>query len=291
MTVMNFSDSSHKLSYQYGSVLVMMFSTVIQRVRFRQAAVGTIAILAIQFTATYACNAFDVETYVAILSFFGSAALLQLIAVYIMERAERRAYLLALRGRLLHEQLNLSARTDPLTGLYNRRHLADVVREVWADSAPRCISAILLDLDHFKLFNDSYGHLQGDDCLQAMSTCILQVVDARIGSVFRFGGEEMLVLLPGIEPAEARRFAEKIQRAIAEAAIPHPMLGEGALVTASMGVAGVLAPDSSAAELIAAADTALYAAKRAGRSCIWPPAGRVAIAVATPHWALESKRA
>ncbi len=87
----------------------------------------------------------------------------------------------------------------------------------------------------------------------------------------------MLVLLPGSDPHEARTLAEDIRRALRAAAIPHPVLGPKRIVTASLGVAGVIAPEAPLSTLIEAADTALYAAKRAGRDCIWPPCGATAV--------------
>ena len=274
MTAMIYSHSTHKLSYQYGSFLVMMFATVVQRIRFRPAVVAVCLVMAIQLTATYVSRAFDTETYVAIVSFFVSAAALQLIAMYTMEGAERHSYLFALRGRILHDQLVLSAQTDALTGLFNRRHLSDVKTALWANSELRCVSAILLDIDHFKLFNDSRGHLEGDDCLTTISHCIRDAIAGGPGTAFRFGGEEMLILLPGIDPHEAYAVADRVRHNILAAAIPHPATGDGAIVTASFGIAGVMPSTCSGSDLIAAADAALYAAKRAGRNAIWPPAAQ-----------------
>jgi diguanylate cyclase (GGDEF)-like protein len=289
MIVMIHSHSSHKLSYQYGSVLVIMFGTVIQRIRFRAALVAIAIMLTIQLTTTYLTADFDSETYVAIVSFFGATGTLLLIAIYFMERADRHTFLFALRARLLHDQILIGARTDTLTGLYNRRHLAEVEREIWTRTTRSRVSAILLDVDHFKLFNDSYGHLQGDECLRTLGSCIMQVVKDDLGPAFRFGGEEVLILLPEIGLDEARRIAERIQIAIAAASIPHPAIGDGCVVTASFGIGTVKVSETSLTDLIAAADTSLYAAKRAGRNQIWPPRD-VEAAVAAPRFPSIQKK-
>ncbi len=131
------------------------------------------------------------------------------------------------------------------------------------------MSVILLDVDYFKTFNDSYGHLEGDGCLRRLAASVKAVVedDANACAV-RFGGEEFLIFIESAETDAATRTAERIRTEIAKAAIPHPVLGEGAHVTASVGVATGKAPDVPLSKLVAAADDALYAAKRAGRDRI-----------------------
>lgn len=274
MTALVFSESTYRLSYQYGTVLVMLFATVVQRLRFRYALGGLAAMLTIQLVTTHASGAFDIETFIPIVLFFASAAILLVIAAYFLERAERRGFLFALHGALLRDQIAAAARTDPLTGLFNRRHLADATREIWTEAGrrPGIVSAILLDIDHFKPFNDSCGHLEGDACLRTVSDRITAIACPATAPVFRFGGEEILVLLPGVDPSDAIVTAEAMRVAIEAAAIPHPAVG--GVVTASLGVASVRAPETSVGELIAAADTALYAAKRAGRNRVLPASAR-----------------
>ncbi|GJD96400.1 GGDEF domain-containing protein [Methylobacterium iners] len=266
MVAMIFSESPHRLNYQYGSLLIMMFSTIVQRVSFRYAAYGLACMLALQLGTTWISGAFDAETYLGIVMFFVTACLLIAVTTYLLEQGERRSFLFALRGKLLHDQVEALACTDPLTGLYNRRHLTKLTNTIWkaAEGEPRLVSAILFDIDHFKRFNDSCGHLAGDDCLNAVSACGAAAARAQGGAAFRFGGEEILVLLPGSDLATALKAAESLRAAIEAAAIPHPAVG--GVVTASFGVASILAPGADVSALIAAADGALYAAKRAGRN-------------------------
>jgi diguanylate cyclase (GGDEF)-like protein len=274
MAVMISSDSPHRLNYQYGSLLVIMFSTIVQRLSFRVAVLGLCGMLCIQLLTTYLSGAFDAETYLGIALFFVTACVLMAVTTYFLEYGDRLGFLLALRGKLLSEQMEALARTDPLTGLFNRRHLADLTGKVWgaAEAQASAVSVILIDIDHFKVFNDSRGHLEGDACLRVVSACVAKVAEARGGFAFRFGGEEMLVLLPGSDLAAARQAAEAIRAAIEAASIPHPAIG--GFVTASIGAASGLAPRSEAAALIAEADAALYEAKSAGRNRVFAAAER-----------------
>ena len=263
------------MSYQYGSLLIMTFATVIQRQRFRYGGTATLIILVVQSVTTYLSGAFTSETYIANVVFFVTATILLLLAAYLLEHADRRSYLFALRGRLLRSKLEKSARTDPLTGLWNRRHLGDLSQTLWAASvrAPRSVAAVMIDIDHFKAFNDSAGHIEGDLCLRKISACVADAVTGTGGTAVRFGGEEILLLLPDADLDVARRLAETIRSAIAAAKLPHPALGTDSVVTASFGIAAAIAPQVGLSELVSAADSALYAAKHAGRDCVWPVAG------------------
>ena len=137
-----------------------------------------------------------------------------------------------------------SACTDPLTGLWNRRHLGDVSQAIWAASAqvPRNVAVVMIDIDCFKAFNDSLGHIEGDLCLRRISACVADAVAGTSGTAVRFGGEEILVLLPDAGLDDARRLAETIRSAIAAAALPHPAIGKDSVVTASLGIAAAIAP-------------------------------------------------
>jgi diguanylate cyclase (GGDEF)-like protein len=165
------------------------------------------------------------------------------------------------------------AATDGLTGLANRRQLDVEAEREWRrchrDHLP--LSALLLDADRFKLFNDCYGHLAGDDCLRAIGSQLL-VVARRPGDIAaRYGGEEFVLLMPDTNPAGARMLAELLCRGIRELRIVHePNVGIG-VVTVSIGVATAWPgdPESGFTELAGlfnAADAALYRAKCAGRN-------------------------
>ena len=171
------------------------------------------------------------------------------------------------------EQLN---RIDPLTGVANRRRLAEALDDVWAHAAGarEPISAIMVDVDYFKRYNDTYGHLVGDACLQRVASALSRSV--RTGDIVaRYGGEEFSVLLPDADLDAARRIAERVRTEIAGLEQEHATSPSG-FVTVSIGVASAHPRgDSSAEELVRLADEGLYAAKHGGRN-------RIAVAAPRP---------
>lgn len=177
----------------------------------------------------------------------------------------RRAHdeLAAANARL--QELSLQ---DSLTGLANRRRLQKVLEQEWSRALRRRepLALCLLDLDHFKLLNDTRGHLAGDQCLQAVAAFLALTVGRTGDLVARYGGEELAVLLPATDLAGALRLAARLCQGIEEQAIPHPAAPAGR-VTASVGVAALVPePGQEAEVLIEAADLALYRAKAAGRN-------------------------
>jgi len=161
----------------------------------------------------------------------------------------------------LHELAARQAMTDELTGLANHRRFHELLAREQAGGESRAL--IILDIDNFKLVNDRHGHQTGDAVLRAVG----QVVRANCrdsDEAARYGGEEIAVVLPGATLERAHEVAERIRAAIA--AHQFPVVGGGVLrVTASVGVAAT-APGCGHAELLTAADTALYAAKRGGKN-------------------------
>jgi diguanylate cyclase (GGDEF)-like protein len=200
-------------------------------------------------------------------------AYITLVANYTMERDLRRSYLFSLRDRLRHSQADAASRRDALTGLANRYHLDMELRRLWSPEGERSaiVSAIMMDIDHFKRLNDRYGHGAGDLCLKRMASILIAELGAASDGAVRYGGEEFLVVLPGLQLVDAMRVAERIRRSVEKATIPNEGIGLGAVVTASFGVASASVGELTAAELIAVADTALYAAKQKGRNQVWPP--------------------
>lgn len=166
----------------------------------------------------------------------------------------------------LNDQLELLAITDPLTGLANRRHLMDVLASEWHSSigTHASIGLAMIDVDHFKLYNDHYGHPAGDRCLRAVAKAISQSVrDADL--LARYGGEEFAIILPGATVPITRLVAERVRNAVASLREPHA-LSERGIVTISVGIAAA-SPGSgnSAEQLVKIADTELYRAKDGGR--------------------------
>ena len=171
----------------------------------------------------------------------------------------------ALNNALNHEDLQRVAALDPLTGVYNRRFGLQRLKEEVGRSLRSAdpLGLLMLDLDHFKAVNDTYGHLVGDRVLQAMVRAARQVL--REGDVLvRYGGEEFLVVLPGAGRDDRMKMAERVRRAVAEAEV---LEGEQRIaVTLSVGGAGLPHPTARSPEdLIGLADAALYTAKTSGR--------------------------
>jgi len=157
--------------------------------------------------------------------------------------------------------------TDPLTGLPNRRRLDAVIAAGWnrwtRDRVP--VSILVIDIDHFKAFNDAFGHPAGDTCLRTIATTLAATCDLPDSLVCRWGGEEFLVLLPDTSAAQAAAVAKQTLEAIQALAVPHAASPTGR-VTVSIGAATTLATrDAGPEALMDRADRALYAAKRAGR--------------------------
>jgi diguanylate cyclase (GGDEF)-like protein len=167
----------------------------------------------------------------------------------------------------LHETVERQAVTDELTGLFNRRRF----QEAMATEVERSkrfgqpVGLVLLDLDDFKAVNDTYGHQQGDLVLREVAR-VLRETSREIDEPARYGGEELAVVLPGTDLEGAFNLAERVRAGIEELALPL-LDGDGVLrVTASFGVATLPGSADDMRELVAAADEALYRAKRAGKN-------------------------
>lgn len=160
------------------------------------------------------------------------------------------------------------ARTDGLTGLNNRRTLGEILDQEWrrAKRTRSILSLLFVDIDRFKMYNDTYGHQAGDDALAAVAKCIGDNIRRPTDSAARYGGEEFVVVLPDTSPEGAASIAEKIRAAISNLAIEHKA-SEYGRVTASIGAAAwTPEQDVDVSAVIRAADAALYDAKATGRN-------------------------
>lgn len=165
----------------------------------------------------------------------------------------------------LQHLCELNALTDALTGLYNRNWLAQSLPRLIerAEMSGEGMAVLLLDADHFKEYNDSYGHLAGDEALRMLGATIVSHIRPNDSAV-RYGGEEVLVILPNLEPEAVIATGERIRKAIGEAEV---MGANGSILpplTVSIG-ASILTSGQQESELIAEADRALYLAKAQGR--------------------------
>jgi diguanylate cyclase (GGDEF)-like protein len=166
----------------------------------------------------------------------------------------------------LREVLRRQSTVDELTGLYNRRYFDETLRrEVFrAERMRASLAVVMIDLDHFKRMNDTYGHEAGDLVLRTVGRCLRESV-RRSDIACRYGGEELVLVLPECDAAAARTSAETIRTRIAALELHH---GDATLpqVTASFGIALWPAHGESAGALVQSADRALYAAKHEGRN-------------------------
>jgi diguanylate cyclase (GGDEF)-like protein/PAS domain S-box-containing protein len=172
-----------------------------------------------------------------------------------------------------HRALEKVARQDGLTGLANRRHLNEILTTevLRARRHATALSLVMIDIDHFKKFNDTYGHLKGDDCLCRVAEAIKRSAKRPGDVAARFGGEEFAVLLPETDAEGAQCVAETVCAAIRAEAITHAA-SPFERVTVSVGWATVAGHDVHIEHLVDAADQQLYEAKRSGRNCVKGPA-------------------
>ncbi|KVP82331.1 diguanylate cyclase response regulator [Burkholderia ubonensis] len=197
-----------------------------------------------------------------------------------LQRDEAYRALRQSQQQLLQANLELRRLThsDGLTGLSNRRYLDEYLSAEWRRGAREhaVLSLLMIDVDNFKLYNDTYGHVSGDDVLKQIAATVERCLGRAGDLAARFGGEEFAVVLPGTSPGGLRLLAEKIRLAIEALKLLHEQSSTGRYVTISIGGASVVpAIDAPTTSLLEAADRALYRAKRDGKN-------RVAIDVAAP---------
>ncbi|WP_152033752.1 GGDEF domain-containing protein [Bradyrhizobium sp. DOA9] len=270
-----FTSSPAAAHYQYVVIPTLLYTNVsLHRLQFVFARAVTALVLALHLSVVLRADYLSAPVAVTIIVQIGICAYITLVANYTMERDLRRAYLFSLRDRLRHAEADAASRRDALTGLANRFELDEELRRIWSASADLMevpISVVMVDIDHFKRLNDQYGHSTGDLCLKRVAALLTTALRCKEDVAVRYGGEEFMLLLPGVEIMEAVRTAERVRRSIESLAIPNHNPGFSSVVTASFGVATSAPLSLSSAELIAAADQALYAAKRNGRNQVWPP--------------------
>ncbi len=186
-------------------------------------------------------------------------------------RKAREMELLILNERLAEMNLELEklSTTDSLTGLANRRSFNEFITREWMreQRGQKPFSVIMIDIDHFKRYNDYYGHLEGDVCLQKVSMA-LQSALCRGGDLLaRYGGEEFIAILPDTDINGARELAIAFHNRVKKLEIPHNESPVAPIITVSIGIASVIPSRKlSSSQVIAMADDALYQAKDSGRN-------------------------
>ena len=229
---------------------------------------------ALDFIDLFAAASLDLPLVVSLV-FAAIAAGAIAWALWIRQTRARETELLELvreRTAQLEEanrRLEALSYTDALTGVANRRAFDEAIDAEWRrgirSAAPMAV--LLADIDHFKLFNDTYGHQAGDKCLARVAGALAGVVRRAGDRVARYGGEEFAVLLPATDAEGAFLIAGRMLASVEALGIPNAGAQAGR-VTVSIGSATAIATDITSTEaLVAAADAALYEAKRNGRNC------------------------
>jgi len=212
--------------------------------------------------------------YYLLLNF--TAVLLCLLAVFTYERMIRREFLQKIliqrknyELRKANEKLKTLVDNDALTNIANRRHFDQILDQEWRRAKRRSYSVAMLmvDIDYFKAFNDSLGHLEGDHCIRQVAMGLEALVRRPGDLVARYGGEEFAIILPALNIDEAERLAQAVCDVIQGLGIVHPNSSVAGVVTVSVGAAAIVPTAGfSKRDLIAMADEALYLAKNQGRN-------------------------
>lgn len=188
-------------------------------------------------------------------------------------RRERERELLVMSRKLAaaNQILQRLSLLDGLTGIPNRRRFDEVIAHEWKQAmrSKQPLSMVMIDIDHFKAFNDHYGHLTGDDCLRKVALAMSGILKRPTDFLARYGGEEFAAILPMTASDGAGAIAESMRTGVVDLAIPHDHSSAASWITISMGVT-TLVPrrGMTPAMLISAADQALYEAKAGGRNRI-----------------------
>ncbi|THB74295.1 MAG: diguanylate cyclase [Desulfobacteraceae bacterium] len=176
--------------------------------------------------------------------------------------------------------------TDGLTGLANRRHFDEVFKNEWhrAKRQHLPVSIAMIDVDQFKLYNDHFGHQEGDACLRRIAAVLSESVQRSGDLMARYGGEEFVAILPGMKGSDAVKMAEIIRQRVQAEKIAHSDTSLSGIVTVSIGVGSRIPQSSDAAVLLLnEADTALYTAKNSGRNTVVLLDGQAAVPADKPE--------
>jgi diguanylate cyclase (GGDEF)-like protein len=192
---------------------------------------------------------------------------------YALENQERKNFLNTLllrltirKGEELTKQLESLSRLDSLTGIANRRHLDEVLIDEWnrAMRKNQSMTIMMIDVDHFKLYNDKFGHLSGDSCLRQIAQLFAKMTTRSGDLAARYGGEEFVLVYPAMDISHAKKQATRLLHQMANLALPHP---SGGFVSVSIGVCvSTPTPEVDMIQLLRNADSALYKAKETGRN-------------------------
>jgi diguanylate cyclase (GGDEF)-like protein len=271
------SRTSYAHYYYAGFMVVIIYGNLVQQQTFRFAILYSLGIVCISIAGMVVTPAYPPAIRVAMMVLLVVTACFTLTASYLVEKARRRRYLLLRREQTLVEDLSdvnmllqKLSRSDVLTGVGNRRHFHDYLKHVWerARVDDRPMSVLMIDVDHFKAYNDRYGHPAGDECLKQVAQAIQAHLRSPGDFVARYGGEEFVAVLPDASIEMARQAGERVRQGIENLHMRHEASSTAPMVTVSIGVATALGSQvgMTADKLVSQADRALYDAKHGGRN-------------------------
>ena len=261
MLISGFAAAEGLPQFQMGDVLVVVYATLFLGLLFRAVLVVATALL-ISFISIGLYLGVSSEHLIFAGSVVFATTLMSVLSALRMERLLRANFI---ENRLLND----IAERDGLTGLYNRRMFDNLTNRLWlqAQRNQESVQVILVDIDHFKPYNDLYGHQAGDNCIRRVATIIARATKRPFDFCARYGGEEFALVLYAPSGSDSTALAEQIRRETMALNIPHAHSDAAGILTVSIGSA-TAEPDTkrSLAGLIQSADEALYRAKQLGRN-------------------------
>lgn len=258
----------------YCFVMVPVAASTLASLHFRQT-LAVIVVGDLVFLLAVASKPdLDVDLHVPAVLLTIAGSVMSLWGCWHNDGQHRALFLFLTRERLLSEKsaeqnarLRVMTELDPLTGIANRRVFEDRFEARLAGERRTPLAVIMIDVDHFKAFNDRLGHPEGDRCLIAVARALASELRSGDDLVARLGGEEFAVLAEGTDATDVAALLERLRRCVEKLAIPHPAGVDGAVVTVSLGCAVVDATEHTTRRLaLERADRALYAAKNDGRN-------------------------
>ena len=249
-------------------ILIMMTIAVVPYLSFWEIALTMIPSQAFLTFYVLTYNVFESGISEDILLDSWSFCLIAIVISSLFYQFRISAFKTDLKLMEQNDQLKRHSEIDGLTGIYNRRKLDEDIEDEWQRSgrSGKPLSFMLIDLDHFKKFNDTYGHVEGDLCLHKAAAIMSEALKRSTDNIYRYGGEEFAVVLPFTSLDAAKIVAEKLKKNIENARIIHEHSVTGFL-TVSIGISSDTGnPDIGYEQLMLDADKALYAAKKSGRN-------------------------
>ena len=283
-------------SYLIGLVMVLLFNGSVIRTPFWKAMLIDALILMMFCGSLLLLPQVQWHIMLSLLLVLVSTAVFTLYSSYWLEHEDRTNWLMQGQEHQVvqalgkaNRKLDRLSRFDALTDLANRRHFDEFLQQLWqrAKRGGQAIALLMMDVDHFKAYNDHYGHPKGDDCLQQIAAILKRHLRRPGDLVARFGGEEFVAVLHDTAMPQAVAAAERVRTGVEHLGLPHAASPTAKQVTISIGVA-TLRPEGAPSDLIAASDAALYAAKSGGRNRVVPAPASVGVSAQTLASAVDA---